>query len=202
MKNLDSILQEVVSLTTTVRSFIKKESENFDKSSIEHKGFNDLVSYVDKEAEKQLVAGCKNILPEAGFITEEGTESTRHEDYNWIIDPLDGTTNFTHGLPIFAISLALMFRDQIVLGVVHEVNRDECFYAIDGSEAYCNDQVIKVSETLELKDSLLATGFPYYNFEKMPKYLKILDSLMQSTHGLRRMGSCSGRSGLCCLWQV
>ena len=189
MVDLNSVLFEVRRLTSEVGAFIRFESENFDKAAIEHKGFNDLVSYVDKEAEKKLVERCRHILPEAGFITEEGTDSVKKDEFNWIIDPLDGTTNFTHGLPVFAISIALMQYDQVVLGVVHEINRDECFYAIKDSPAHCNDREIKVSTANELKDSLLATGFPYYNFEQMPKYLEILNLFMQTTHGLRRMGS-------------
>lgn len=189
MKDLDSILYEVRRLTAEVGGFIRFESQNFDKAAIEHKGFNDLVSYVDKQAEEKLVERCKQILPEAGFITEEGTNSTKQEEFNWIIDPVDGTTNFTHGLPVFAISIALMQFGEIVLGVVHEINRDECFYSCKGSSAYCNDKKIEVSEANKLDDSLLATGFPYYDFEQMPKYLNILKSFMQTTHGLRRMGS-------------
>ncbi|UII28664.1 inositol monophosphatase [Fulvivirga maritima] len=189
MTDLKTLIQPTKALVMEVGTFIREESKNFKLSDIEHKGFNDLVSYVDKEAEKKLVAGCKNILPEAGFITEEGTETERKEEFNWIIDPLDGTTNFTHGLPIFAISLALKQHGKIVMGFVYEINKDECFYSVKGEKAYCNDEEISVSPIGQLKDSLLATGFPYYNFEDMNKYLKILDELMQSTHGLRRMGS-------------
>lgn len=187
--NLEQILQPGIKLIKQVGDFIHQESLSFSTSSIEKKGFNDLVSYVDKQAEQQLVDGLKKILPEAGFITEEGTSTERGELYNWIIDPLDGTTNFTHGLPVYAVSVALMCGDKIVLGVVHEVNRQECFYAIEGGRAYCNEQEIRVSPIDQLGDSLLATGFPYYDFAQMDKYLKILNQFMQSTHGLRRMGS-------------
>lgn len=189
MKDLDPVLKLVRSLTQEVGNFIRKESETFKTSDIEHKGFNDLVSYVDKEAEKKLVDGCRKIMPEAGFITEEGTASIQKEEYNWIIDPLDGTTNFTHGLPVYAISLALTFHNEVVLGVILEINRDECFYAIKGGSAYCNDDPISVSGVTELGKSLLATGFPYHDFGKMSTYLEILDSFMQQTHGLRRLGS-------------
>ncbi|MTI19904.1 inositol monophosphatase [Fulvivirga sp. RKSG066] len=189
MIDLSKTLERTKSLVIEVGDFIRKESDNFTKSDIELKGFNDLVSYVDKEAEKQLVAGCSEILPEAGFIAEEGTSDKTGDTYNWIIDPLDGTTNFTHGLPIYAISLALMAEDKIVLGIVYEINKDECFYAIEGENAYLNDQVISVSKVPKLSGSLLATGFPYYDFEQMSKYLSILNDFMQQTHGLRRMGS-------------
>lgn len=189
MAELKDIVRAVVDLSQEVGGFIRKESKHFKKSDIELKGFNDLVSYVDKEAEKKLVEGCQGILPEAGFITEEGTVTTKKETYNWIIDPLDGTTNFTHGLPVFAISIALMHENEIVLGVIYEVNRDECFYAIKNEPAYCNGEEIRVSDVKDINQSLLATGFPYYDFGKMPQYLNILNSFMQQTHGLRRLGS-------------
>lgn len=186
---LEKIIEPTIELIKQIGVFIQQESLVFKTSSIEKKGFNDLVSYVDKQAEKQLVDGLTNIFPEAGFIAEEGTSSIRGEEYNWIIDPLDGTTNFTHGVPVYAISVALVQGDEIVLGVVHEVNRQECFHAIKGGKAYCNDQKINVSPVDQLGDSLLATGFPYYDFGQMDKYLQILNQFMQSTHGLRRMGS-------------
>lgn len=186
---MQEILNQTIALTKEVGAFIRTEATQFKKSTIEHKGFNDLVSYVDKTAEQKLVQQLKIILPEAGFITEEGTETTQAEDYNWIIDPLDGTTNFVHGLPIFAISIALMHQHQIVLGVVYEINKEECFYALKGSGAFLNGNKITVSASSTLSESLLATGFPYYDFEKMENYLKILNQLMQQTHGLRRMGS-------------
>lgn len=189
MIDLNRILTNTKTLVLEVGDFIRKESEDFSKSDIEHKGFNDLVSYVDKEAEKKLVEGCASILPEAGFIAEEGTSDKTGETYNWVIDPLDGTTNFTHGLPVYSISLALMKQDRIIMGIVYEICRDECFYAIEGSQAFMNEQPIRVSSVEKLNGSLLATGFPYYEFDKMQKYLSILNDFMQSTHGLRRMGS-------------
>lgn len=188
-ENLKEILHETISLSKQVAAFIKHEQEHFKASSIEYKGLNDLVSFVDKEAEQKLVQGLTTLLPEAGFIAEEGTTSRKGERYNWIIDPLDGTTNFIHGLPVFAISIALMDGDTVILGVVLEINRNECFYAIKGGKAYCNGKQIMVSTAPALKDSLIATGFPYYDFDKMEAYLKILRQFMQQTHGLRRMGS-------------
>lgn len=189
MSDLKQILESAKKLTLEVGEFIRTESKNFKKSDIEHKGFNDLVSYVDKQAEERLVEGCRKILPEAGFITEEGTASNRQDEYNWIIDPLDGTTNFTHGLPVFAISLALKQHDKIVLGIIYEINKGECFYATKGGKAFCNDEQIHISEVKELGQSLIATGFPYYDFGLMSRYLDILNSFMQNTHGLRRLGS-------------
>jgi myo-inositol-1(or 4)-monophosphatase len=187
--NLERIQRELIVLSKQVGNFIRLEATKFDSSRIEEKGLNDLVSYVDKEAEGRLVEGLKLIFPKAGFITEEGTETITSEDYNWIVDPLDGTTNFMHGLPVYSVSVALSYKDKIVVGVVYEVNRDECFYAVEGGKAYMNEKEIKVSDASSMANSLLATGFPYYTFEKMPQYLEILNHLMQKSHGLRRMGS-------------
>ena len=189
MPDLDQVLAELKILVSEVGSFIQTESSAFDKNAIQLKGLNDLVSYVDKTAESMLVEGLSNLLPEAGFITEEGTATHEEESYKRIIDPLDGTTNFVHGLPVYGISIALIHQKEIVLGLVYELNRTECFYALSHSPAYCNDQIIKVSETSDLGGSLLATGFPYHNFQSLGKYLSMLDSFMQRTHGLRRLGS-------------
>lgn len=186
---MQRLLQDLIVLVKETGDFIRQESQKFDQSKIEYKGKNDLVSYVDKEAEKRLVKGLSEMLPGSGFIAEEGTSTKRSDSYNWIIDPLDGTTNFTHGLPIYAISVALMKRNELALGVVYELNRDECFHASKGEGAFLNHMPIKVSPSKELDKALLATGFPYYDFEQMNKYLAILNDFMQNTHGLRRMGS-------------
>lgn len=186
---LNTIHQEAIKLVKEVGEFIRHESESFNIDKVEHKGFNDLVSYVDKEAEKRLVEGLGEILPESGFIAEEGTSSKKGEEFNWIIDPLDGTTNFVHGLPVFSISVALQQNDKIVSGIVLEINRDECFEAVKGEGARLNSEPISVSKNVDLSQSLVATGFPYNDFDKMDDYLSILKYLMQNSHGLRRFGS-------------
>src|SRR5690606_16379634 len=167
MEDIERILYKTISICKQVGAFIKYEQDNFNRSSIEYKGLNDLVSFVDKQAEQKLVQALSEILPEAGFIAEEGTSDKKGVRYNWIIDPLDGTTNFIHGLPVFAISVALMEYDKVIIGVVLEINKDECFYASKGSGAFCNGAPIKVSSAPSLSESLLATGFPYYNFDRM-----------------------------------
>lgn len=189
--NLQAIQQEVIGISAEVGSFIQYECENFDLSHIEEKGkFNNLVSYVDKEAEKKIVKVLQKLLPQAGFITEEGTvEQSKSHEYNWIIDPLDGTTNFMHGLPVYAISIGLVKNNKPILGVVYEVTRKECFHAIENEGAYCNEKAIKVSAAKGLNESLLATGFPYYQFEKVEAYLNIIKTYLDKTHGIRRLGS-------------
>ena len=186
---LSQLLDQTRKIAEGVGAFIEKERLHFSMDRVEHKGFNDLVSYVDKEAEKQLVSQLQAIFPEAGFITEEGTNTTRGEVYNWVIDPLDGTTNFIHGLPVFAVSIGFMEQDEVVLGVVYEVNRKESFYAYKGGGAFCNGVPLKVSGAPTLSASLISTGFPYYQFDLIDRYLNIMKSLMQKTHGLRRLGS-------------
>ncbi|NMM46788.1 inositol monophosphatase family protein [Marinigracilibium pacificum] len=181
--------QECRNIIHDVGQFILNESKSFDFDNVEKKGFNDLVSYVDKQAEKQLVDRLMALLPEAGMIAEEGTLDKKGEKYNWIIDPLDGTTNFTHGLPVFAVSVALMEDNELIAGFIYEPNRDEFFHAVKGQGAFMNESPISVSKIPTLSDSLVATGFPYYDFGKINDYVKILMTFMQKSHGVRRMGS-------------
>jgi myo-inositol-1(or 4)-monophosphatase len=189
--NLSEICKKVTQITQNSTSFIRKEAQNFDWEKVEIKGMNDLVSYVDKEAEQRILEEITKLLPDAGFVTEENPNLKEKTDkeFHWIIDPLDGTTNFLHGLPIFATSIGLMQGNEMVLGVVHEVNRDECFYAWKGGGAFCNNKKIQISPLKNLSESLLATGFPYRDFDKVPSYLDIVKDFMQKSHGLRRMGS-------------
>ena len=190
MSSLSVIEKNVSDLCLEVGEFILTECNNFDTGRIEQKeGFNNLVSYVDKESERRLVHALEKILPGAGFIGEEGTDIKGTNDYQWIIDPLDGTTNFTHGLPPFAISIGLAKKNKMVCGVVYEINKSECFHASEGNPAYLNDQIIHVSRVQTLSESLLATGFPYYHFDKIDAYLEIIKTFLQQTHGIRRLGS-------------
>lgn len=186
---LEKITLSVVEIAKEAGAFIREQRKNFSSEHIEIKGLNDLVSYVDKTAEGIIVAALDKLIPGAGFITEEKTISRTGERYNWIIDPLDGTTNFIHGLPVFSVSIALQEYGELVSGVVYEVNLDECFYAWKGAPAYLNGKEIKVSDSPSIDKSLLATGFPYYDFEKQPAYIALFTELMKSCHGLRRLGS-------------
>ncbi len=188
--DLQSICIKVTELTKEVGKFIQQEASKFDiDQSAEHKGANELVSYVDKEAEKLLVSTLTQLLPEAGFITEEGTIEKDNFDLCWIIDPLDGTTNFMHQLPLYAISVALKYKNEIVIGVVHELNRDECFYAWQGGGAYVNGKKIQVAKTKTVSESLVVTGFPYSMDTRADKYMNIVRDFQLSTHGVRRLGS-------------
>jgi len=189
--NLVEVEKEVIQICFTVGSFIRQEAMAFDRSRIEFKeGFNNLVSYVDKEAEQRIVQSLKKSIPGSGFLAEEGTGNANEDQpYVWIIDPLDGTTNFLHGLPPYAISIALAHNGTVILGVVHELTRDECFHARLGGPAMCNDREIKISAIQHLNESLLATGFPYYHLDKKEVYLEIIKEFLEKTHGIRRLGS-------------
>tara|TARA_R110002096_G_scaffold126532_3_gene273630 strand:- start:62374 stop:63162 length:789 start_codon:yes stop_codon:yes gene_type:complete len=189
MLNYQALCESMVKLTKETALFIEKNRFHVSDSQIETKSLNSLVSFVDKGAEEMLVVGLKKILPEAGFIAEEGTETTKGEKLNWIIDPLDGTTNFLHNIPVFAISIALMEEDEIVAGVVYEIGQKECFYAWKNGGAFLNDKPIKVSQKESLSDTLIATGFPYYDFERLEEFIGIIKSFIHKTRGLRRMGS-------------
>jgi len=173
----------------TAGAFIKQELGKVKANAIEVKALNSLVSYVDKEAEIKLVKGLGDLLPGATFLTEEETVKSEAGAYQWIIDPLDGTTNFLHQLPFFSVSVALRHKEEIILGIVYEVNQDECFYAWKGGGSFLNDHPINVTQTAKLADTLIATGFPYYDYGPIKAYLAVLENLMQNTRGIRRFGS-------------
>lgn len=184
-----SITLQVIELARETGAFFLEEVNKVKTTDIEVKGLHDFVSYVDKTAEARIVKRLQDILPEAGFITEEQTATYRGERFNWIVDPLDGTTNFLHHIPLFSVSIALMENDEIVSGVVYEPNLDECFYAWKGGCAYLNNKEIHVSEQRELKNTLLATGFPYSDFGKLNGYMELFGWFARNTSGLRRLGS-------------
>lgn len=188
MDGPDLLTERTAALCREVAVFIRTESARFTEARVESKSLNNLVSYVDKGAEQRLVDGLSLLLPGAGFIAEEGT-GTRGPGENWIIDPLDGTTNFVHGVPCYCISVGLMREDEVVLGVVLEVTRDECFTAWKGGGAFLNNAPISVSRRSTLQESLLATGFPYDDFGREAQYMELLRALMHNSRGIRRLGS-------------
>ena len=187
--NLTELCQQVIDIAKNAGAFIRTEASSFDRSKIEHKGVNDLVSYVDKQAEIIIVEGLRKIMPDSGFITEEGTAQEKHEVYNWVIDPLDGTTNFIHGVPVFCVSIGLVEHDEVILGVVYEINKDECFYATKGGGAFLNNKPISVTDIPDLAGSLMVTGYPYTDFNSLPDYLQMLGDFMGKSHVVRRLGS-------------
>ena len=180
---------QVCDIAKQACSFIRNEAAKFSAKSVEEKGLHNFVSYVDTGAEKLIVDQLQKLFPEAGFIAEENTNTTRGECFDWIIDPLDGTTNFIHGLPPYSVSIGLLENNIPILGVVYEVTLDECFYAWQGSPAYLNGKEIRVSERDRVKDALIATGFPYYDYHLIRPYIDCLEYFLRNTHGVRRLGS-------------
>jgi len=187
--NLEKLCFEVRDLAKIAGAFIAGEHKNFNIKDVEVKGKANFVSYVDKQAEVLIVDGLRKLLPGSGFIAEEGSATSANEKYKWIIDPLDGTTNFIHGLPPFAVSIALMEDEELVLGVVYEITQDECFYAWKGSKAYLNEKEIRVTTASKTSDSLIATGFPYSAMDMLEPFIASMQYFMIHSHGLRRLGS-------------
>lgn len=187
--NLLEIQEQTIEAVKKAASFILSEIGKINTNDIETKSLNSLVTYVDKQAEIILVEELKKIISDATFLTEENTIEQLKGEWRWIIDPLDGTTNFIHQVPVFAISVGLQHNDEMVVGVVYELNRNECFYASKGNGAFLNGAKISVSKTGKLSDCLIATGFPYYDYDLLENYINVFKRLMTSTRGIRRLGS-------------
>jgi myo-inositol-1(or 4)-monophosphatase len=188
--NRENCQRALEKLVIETGDWIKQERTKFNQNQIEKKGRNDLVSYVDRTAEAQLTEALKSLIPGAGFLNEEGGAAEGNE-YTWIIDPLDGTTNFIHGIPIYGVSVALALNQQVIIGCVYDPERNELFSAGLGTGAFRNGQPIHVSQTPTLSESLVATGFPYTWFDHMDAYLNAFKEMLQKTQGLRRPGAAS-----------
>ena len=187
-RDLKRITEQVSELACETSNFIRNEVDRLRASDIEIKSVNNFVTYVDKKSEERLVEGLSKILPGSGFIAEENP-MLETKELTWIIDPLDGTTNFIHGVPVYSISIALMEGSELIIGVIYEINLKECFYTWKGSPSYLDGMEIKVSGTDLVKDSLFATGFPYYDYGRLDPYLRFFRYLMEHSHGIRRLGS-------------
>ena len=173
----------------TAAAYVRDRHENRKDLAIQEKGRQDFVTEVDKKAEEILVCGLSELLPEAGFIAEEGTSSKKGDIHNWVIDPVDGTTNFIHGVFPFAISVGLTAYDEVVAGIVYEFGLDEYFYAWKDGGAWLNGSPIRVSKVSSVDQALVATGFPYTNFKYLEQFMVSMDHFMKNSHGLRRLGS-------------
>jgi myo-inositol-1(or 4)-monophosphatase len=154
------------------------------------KGPADFVSAADLKAEKTLKAELARARPGFGFLMEEsGVTEGSDKSHRWIVDPLDGTTNFLHGIPQFCISIALERDGEVIAGIVYEPVRDEMFWAEKGAGAFQNDRRLRVSARRSLADALIGTGIPFRERGDHPRYLRTLESVMRSTCGVRRMGA-------------
>jgi len=187
--NYQQICQHVEKIAMEAGSFIRNERKKISENDVKLKSAASLVTYVDTTSEARIVKALKKLIPEAGFITEEGTVTDKGEKFNWIIDPLDGTTNYIHGIAPHSVSIALAEYDEPVLGVVYEIGLNEMFRAWQGGPAFLNEKEIRVATATEPADTLIGTGFPYYNFNRIDDYISAMRHLMESTRGLRRLGS-------------
>lgn len=186
--NLERLTSETVAIIRLAGNYIEEQRQAFSSSMVEEKGHHNLVSYVDKEAEHILKEGFSRLLPGSGILAEE-SGSEAGSEFIWIIDPLDGTTNYVHGVPVYSVSVALQLEGEVIMGVVYDIPRREMFTAWAGSVTLQNGKAVKVSSTNKLDSSLLATGFPYHDFSRMNQYLKLFEALMYASRGVRRLGS-------------
>ncbi len=186
--NLEKIIEGVKSLTREVGSY-QLEKFNQKLNITQKSSYLDLVSEVDKNSEKKIVTWIEKNFPKHSILAEESGTSDKESKYKWVIDPLDGTTNYIHGFPIFAISIALMKNKEPVLGVIYIPYLNEMYWAVKDKGAYLNEKEIKVNDKSNLKESLLVTGFPYDLNEDEFNNIDIFNKLLYKTRGIRRIGS-------------
>jgi myo-inositol-1(or 4)-monophosphatase len=189
MLDLEQITAEVRQLAIETGAFLREERINFHRERVLEKNSHDYVSYVDKESERRIVKRLKELLPAAGFIAEEGSGSLTDEEYCWLVDPLDGTTNYIHNNAPYCVSIALRNKEELLVGVVYEVCRNECFWAWKGSKAYLNGTEIHVSAVDSLNESFIELGFPYDADSYREFVTGLIKQLYGNVCGLRLQGS-------------
>jgi len=169
-------------------NLIHRAADNLDHLTVTKKSNADYVSEVDRAAERTIIQTILDVYPTHAILAEE-SGAQGESDYLWIIDPLDGTTNFLHGFPQYAVSIALQHNGVLTQAVIYDPTKNDLFTATRGRGAFLNDRRIRVSKRAELADSLIGTGFPYSKFDHLDAYMGILKDMMQKTAGLRRPGS-------------
>lgn len=183
------MLNTAIKAARRAGAIINRASFDLDKLTVQRKRQNDFVSEVDHAAERAIIDILSDAYPDHGILAEESGASGKGTDYQWIIDPLDGTTNFLHGFPQYAVSIALARKGVVEQGVVYDPTRNELFTTTRGHGAYLNDRRIRVSKTRELADALIGTGFPFRDFNHLGPYMAMFRELTQKTSGLRRPGA-------------
>jgi len=182
------MLNIAVKVARRAGNLIHRSADKIDHLTITKKSHADFVSEVDRAAEQTIIQTLLEAYPDHAILAEE-SGSQGESEYLWIIDPLDGTTNFLHGFPQYSVSIALQHRGILTQAVVYDPVKNELFTATRGRGAFLNDRRLRVTKRLHLADSLIGTGFPYTRFEHMDAYIGIFKELMQKTSGLRRPGS-------------
>ncbi|WP_421886249.1 inositol monophosphatase family protein [Methylibium sp.] len=188
---LHPMLNTAVKAARTAGALINRASLDIERVTVTAKSHNDFVTEVDQAAEAAIIETLLGAYPGHGILAEETgrTHGAKDSDYLWIIDPLDGTTNFIHGFPVYAVSIALAFRGQIQQAVVYDPSRNDLFYASKGRGAFLNDKRLRVSKRSRLLESLIGTGFPFRKGDNFKRYLKMFEEVMQHCAGLRRPGA-------------
>ena len=187
--NLDQLTNDVIKIAKNAGEYLNKQKQDFHPEDVIEKGKFDFVSYVDKNTEIMIIKQLSELLPSAGYITEEGQAEYNEEEYCWIIDPLDGTTNFIHDFAPYCVSIALRKGSTILIGVVYEVCRDECFYAWKGGGAYLNGRAIFTSENTLMEKAFVGIGLPYNYKKYKPVAEHVISHLYGGCMGIRITGS-------------
>ncbi len=183
------MLNTAVKAARKAGSIISRASSDLDKLTVRRKRQNDFVSEVDHAAEDAIISVLRDAYPDHGILAEESGASKSASEYVWMIDPLDGTTNFLHGFPQYCVSIGLMHKGVAQQAVVFDPNRNELFTATRGVGAYLNDRRIRVSKTDHLEDALIGTGFPFREVGHIDGYLRMFKNMTQSCSGIRRPGA-------------
>ena len=185
------MLNIAIKAARSAGAIINRAALDLEVLKVGTKGPNDYVSEVDRAAEDIIIRTLLEAYPGHGILAEEsGREhGARDSEYVWIIDPLDGTTNFLHGFPVYAVSIALAFRGQVQQAVVYDPTRNDLFFASKGRGAFLNDRRLRVSKRTRLSDALIGTGFPFRKGDNFKRYVKMFEEVMQSCAGLRRPGA-------------
>lgn len=188
---LHPMLNIAVKAARSAGAIINRASLDLDLLKVNTKGPNDFVSEVDQAAEQVIIETLLAAYPGHGILAEESgrTHGAKDSEYVWIIDPLDGTTNFLHGFPVYAVSIALAHRGVVQQAVVYDPARNDLFYASKGRGAFLNDKRLRVSKRTRLTDSLIGTGFPFRRGDNFKRYMAMFESVMQNCAGLRRPGA-------------
>jgi myo-inositol-1(or 4)-monophosphatase len=170
-------------------AIINRASQDVGSLTVQSKTYNDFVSDVDRAAEQAIIEMLKDAYPDHGFLGEESGESNKEAENIWIIDPLDGTTNFLHSFPQYCVSIALQQKGVLTQAVIYDPVRNDLFTATKGRGAFLNDKRIRVTSRAKLQDSLISTGFPFRDFTHLDTYLAMLKDMIKKTTGIRRPGS-------------
>jgi myo-inositol-1(or 4)-monophosphatase len=188
---LHPMLNIAVKAARAAGSIINRAALDVERLTISTKGVNDFVTEVDQAAEQAIIETLLTAYPGHAILAEESgrKHGAKHSDYLWIIDPLDGTTNFIHGFPVYAVSIALAFRGKIEQAVVYDPARNDLFFASKGRGAFLNDRRLRVSKRIRLAESLIGTGFPFRKGDNFKRYVEMFEQVMQHCAGVRRPGA-------------